>query len=345
MNIIARKRKPNADIDDTSIKRATIDETAVIDDNVVTNHLLTLSVLDDLPRALLEMIAEYCHDIPPVCYIFGGIIVDENNVETNGRIINDKWFDLQSTPIQRESSGACRIGDTVYVTAGCDIHGNTLKTVDRLHLPTLKWSTGQELPESRQRHGCVAVDDDMYIIGGMDYRGRACRSMFRYESKTGTMVHAPPMKSSRHLASYVVLNKRIYALGGYDTESCEMYDTSTNQWTYIASMMPQQSLTCAVIVDGNILLLGGEFSYTVTMTDTINEYSPSLNNWRTLNWKLPFCHTISAAWYDSARKALYVVLTERRSQNTMYVRQPINTGNWVIVSHFPARINFGWTIV
>jgi N-acetylneuraminic acid mutarotase len=314
---------------------------------IMVNHLCTLSTLMTWPRTLFEILSEYCRDIPPVCYIFGGcnIKTTTGSVATCGRIVDDIWFDLPSMVMVRDSCGACHIGDYIYVTGGYGIYGVPTSTVERLHLPTSKWSMVQEMPGySRTCHGCVAVDDCLYSIGGRD-RGNG-KAVYRYETNNNVWSKIPSTNHGRYQSSYVVLNKRIYAFGGIHCDNtCEMFDVLTSQWIDIAPMTIARHNACAVAVGDKILLLGGRS--TLSMLDTVDEYTPTSNSWRELTWTLPRRDENFAAWYDSSNKALYIASGHQQSalDGIIYMRNPIDIGEWTVVTTWPKRFTFGWTIV
>jgi hypothetical protein len=318
---------------------------------VLVKYLYGLSTLVTWPSVLLTLVSEYCRDIPPICYIFGGVNSNKS-LSTCGRIIDAKWSDLPRPLRQaRYQCGSCRIGDYIYVTGGIysdDNHGiRILNTVERLHLPTLQWSemTSSPLPVPRYDHGCVADDDNLYCIGGCPLE--TGNFMYRYESKSGVWTVAQSMKFARSYASYIRLNKCIYVFGGssVDRKSCEMFDINANRWSDIAPMLSDRRGATAVVIDSDkILLLGGEIHG--IPVDTVDAYCPISNSWQRLNWTLPGSRNSFASWYDSARKALYIAFGSATLLcNNIYMRSPLDTGDWTLVANCLGRCAFGWTIV
>jgi hypothetical protein len=317
------------------------------DTRIMINYLCTLPSLMAWPSVLFEIIGEYCRDIPPVCYIFGGFDGNREAVATCGRLVDGEWFELPSMNMSRNSCGVCHIGEYIYITGGQGQYSTTLVTVDQLHVPTLKWSSGSPLPEPRTLHGCVAVDGDMYVIGGVDHGREDCNSMYRYESKSRVWTIAPSMKRARNSGTYVVLDKRIYALGGKGTISCEMFDIESNRWSDIASLSHPRYLACAVKVeDNNILLIGGADIYGKSL-NVIDEYNPISNSWRRLSLTLPCPRKNVTSWYDFGSKSLYIAFgLPTLACNNVYMRHhPADTGEWVLVKECRPRFGFGWTIL
>jgi len=328
--------------------------TLVGDDDtmIMINYLCTLPSLMAWPSVLFEIVGEYCRDIPPVCYVFGGNGADnsaDNSVVVApcGRIIEGKWCEIPSMSVPRVDCGVCCIGDYIYVTGGQHlVDGKTLATIEKLHVPTLKWSIEQSMPQAITRHGCIAVDDFLYCIGGDDNRYRSNNYMYRYEPKSGSWTTLPPTKHDRYMPSFVVLNRRIYALGGHNVLTCEMFDLDTNQWNDIAQIPEERYCACAVVVEGNIMLLGGMLSENYA-DDTIDEYSPLSNSWKRLSWTLPFARERFASWYDPGNKSLYIALGyPTRDCSNVYMRRLFddNVDKWTIVTNCDVRRSFGWTI-
>jgi len=327
---------------------------------LLVNYLCSLSMMSNWPRVLFEIVSEYSRIINEL-FIFGGttsdttistrwecvatcgrIVGDDNNNNNNN---NNKFYDLPSMLTPRYRCASSHIGDSIYVTGGRDNDGVALSTIEQLHLPTLKWFIQSSLPTPFSEHGCVTVDNHLYCIGR--------NSLYRYrheESKNGGVwAKLQSTKYARKLSSYISLNKRIYVFGGVELRKCEMFNVDTNRWTNIAAMTSKRFGACAVIVEGNILLLGGKIDQGSESTDTVVEYSVKSNSWRRMNWTLPHPASRFAAWYNSESKILYIALKHKMMESEwiddVYMRRPLDTGEWMTVAKFPGTYDFGWTVI
>jgi hypothetical protein len=328
------------------------------DDAKIVKCLTTLSTLSEWPFVLFEIIAEY-YRVTSTCYIFGdfyyGGFVGElknsiNSISSTsdkpqtqsscGRLIDFQWREL---PGLGSGHTAERIGDYIFVING--FPGAMFSgRVDRFHIPTLTWSLAPKLPEPRAHHGCISLENDLYCIGGDIGTYRATHSVFRYSYSNSREIWkvVQPMISARMYASYVVLNKRIYAFGDRETKSCEVYDTVTDRWTAIAELSNVRYHCRAVLVEGNILLMGGVFdNYQV---DLVEEYCPLSNIWKQAAWKLPQPTHNFITWYNSQNKLLYVSFGNSSGYRVYARRMTDNDANdandWRIV-HDNILVDFG----
>jgi hypothetical protein len=320
----------------------------IIDDSLLLNYLCTLSFMTTWPRVLFGLVSEYCRNIPPpVCYIFGGCIsLDGLTVKPvlrqSNQMIDNIWSNLPSMLTERSHCGVCNIGDSIYVMGGVDGTNQVISTVDRLHLTSMKWSIEKPMPLPKYGFGCVSVGNDIYCIGGFDNAYVDTQSVFRYETKSDIWHAVAPVSLSRQNFSCTLLNNHIYVFGGYGINSCEMFNVSNNRWTEIASMLHERSHSCAVVVNNdNILVLGGRRKDGQQL-DTVEEYSPILNRWRPMDWKLPKPRSTFAAWYDRNNNTLYIGLGLLPN---VYMRQLIDSAEWVIVTTCSPRFGFGWTTI
>ena len=71
----------------------------------------------------------------------------------------------------------------------------------------------------------------------------------------------------------VTLNNRIYAIGGYRKATVEMYDPSTNRWTYVKSTNARHYFGSATIHKNKI--------YAISLDD-FEVYEPATNTWTNL---------------------------------------------------------------
>jgi hypothetical protein len=317
------------------------------EDIKLVNHLCSLPVLVTWPRVLFEIVNEYCHNIPPICYVFGGVNLSKM-FSTCGRIVDGEWTYLPSTLSPRYLCAASRVGEYIYVTGGKILEEESQTKVERLHIPTLQWSTTSPLPEPRRSHACVTVGDTFYCIGGDDGQ-QTKNSVYRYETTNGNGIWtlAASMHHSRSSAACVVLNKCIYVFGGEhrgdsDIQSSEMYNVTNNHWSDIAEIPQNRSNATAVALNDNtILLLGGQLNGVAL--DIVDEYSIATNCWRRLSWALPGSRSCFASWYDASTDALYIALG-RPSYNScnIYVSRPVGSGNWVMMKTCAFRFGFGW---
>ena len=91
----------------------------------------------------------------------------------------------------------------------------------------------------------------------------------------------PSMLSKRCRLGVATLNGKIYVCGGYDGSgflmTAEVFNPSTKQWSYIASMNVMRSRVALVANCGKLYAIGGYDG--VTNLSTVEVYNPETNQW------------------------------------------------------------------
>ena len=115
-----------------------------------------------------------------------------------------------------------------------------------------------------KRPGCAAVSlrNKIYVFGGHD--GNNFHSSAEvYDITTQEWSQLPQMKEERFGCAATVVGNRIYVVGGEDDNfkvhsSCEVFDTSTNTWSYHIPDMNEKRGRCQVVSIGSkIYVMGG----------------------------------------------------------------------------------------
>lgn len=92
------------------------------------------------------------------------------------------------------------------------------------------------------------------------------------------------------------------------------------------------------MVDHTILVMGGDDKH-VDLTDTIFEYTPATNKWRTLPWRLPAPVSSFGAIYDPGSRTLMIAggfpnYEEDSPNQYVWTRtQPFTSNEWIRGTH------------
>jgi N-acetylneuraminic acid mutarotase len=161
--------------------------------------------------------------------------------------------------------------------------------------------------------------------------------------------------------AHAVLELKVYVFGGTSDgfshnalSTCEVYDSKMNNWTSIASMPTKRCHAVAVTIDHDTIIVMGGFVTTVyskkyEVVDTIEEYTPSTNQWRTLPWRLPNRRADFGVAYDHRTNQLMIVggsspieplPTHTRAVYTR--RQPFQSNEWIKCPLEWERHSFGY---
>jgi N-acetylneuraminic acid mutarotase len=112
-----------------------------------------------------------------------------------------------------------------------------------------------------------------------------------------------------------VVNSRIYVIGGGETaeDRVTMYDPDEDEWSTNLAPLPRPVTRASSIVANNkIYVFGGEDA-SGNELDSVYEYTPSTNTWRTVK-RLPAARSGAAAAVLSSR--VYVVGGKNSSGTT-----------------------------
>ncbi|KAA0190011.1 Kelch protein 4 [Fasciolopsis buskii] len=169
---------------------------------------------------------------------------------------------------------------------------------------SIGWKLCSPLYESRRDLVLVNVKDiALYAIGGDNNRAVLnCMERYtldrrhRFEGQGWCMM--PHMLIPRGAPAADALHDIIYVCGGYTesrmeslTNSCEAFDTRTNQWTFIEPMSQARYYAHAVAVQGVLFVLGGggesgtrggavtRVPTNAGYISTVERYNPETANW------------------------------------------------------------------
>mmetsp|Transcript_8269 Transcript_8269/g.15340 ORF Transcript_8269/g.15340 Transcript_8269/m.15340 type:complete len:333 (+) Transcript_8269:110-1108(+) len=159
---------------------------------------------------------------------------------------------------------------------------------NKTHLYDLKdyaWSEVASMPTHRVHLSAVSVRGKVYAIGGFN-DVETLDSVDLYNPSTDTWQKGSSrMSCCRHSFAAVNFEDNIYIFGGsgskFDAlDSCERFDPETNQWTSIAPMKNKRMGSRAVVFEGKIYVLGGQFANsTKDVTNSVCIYDPKRDEW------------------------------------------------------------------
>jgi len=140
----------------------------------------------------------------------------------------------------------------------------------------------------------VAVDTYIYVIGGRIRKHDHCAvtECARFDTVQNEWQKIAPLNEARENAFCTCKNEKIFIGGGsyFDRllqivfrETCEVYNISTDEWQFIASLKLRRTMGSMVLVDETLYVLGGRTSMRYQgpgkFSDKVECYNPASNEW------------------------------------------------------------------
>ncbi|MBZ4421259.1 kelch repeat-containing protein [Myxococcus sp. RHSTA-1-4] len=184
---------------------------------------------------------------------------------------------------------------TALVTGGYDGSGNT-STVERYNPATGLFSIVSSLANGRSSHTATLLQDGRVLVVGGHVGSPSTgvtNTVEIYNPATGTWSNGAPtaVAHARHTATLlqdgrvlVVAGERELTTTAGGSTVCEIYNPTTNTWSYVASL-PQKRLdhTATLLPSGKVLVAGG-VEYDIQGSPTFVpavEFDPLANTWTT----------------------------------------------------------------
>ncbi|KAK7916609.1 hypothetical protein WMY93_012370 [Mugilogobius chulae] len=156
--------------------------------------------------------------------------------------------------------------------------------------------------EYRDSYGLASLGDTLYLVGGLmklknQYLITNC--VQRWSLQGGPWRSAAPLPLPLAYHSIVKMNERLYVMGGRTPQSFHLddepdrlcnrlleYDPNTNRWTELAPMKYSKYRCAAVVVNGEIYVMGGigceglDRGQSRHCLDAVEIYNPDGDFWK-----------------------------------------------------------------
>lgn len=172
-----------------------------------------------------------------------------------------RWTTLQNLPQGLSGMGFARYENKFLVFGGDS--ENTIS--DRLYIYDLDldaWSEGAKLPTALKDIQVAILGERIYLPGGIDGNNEVKSGLLIYNPRSNNWEEGgelPIPISGYALAPY---EGKIYLFGGFDgknyLDSIYVFDPGINEWILFGSMETTRAYSSAVVLGGQIHLLGGK---------------------------------------------------------------------------------------
>jgi len=230
----------------------------------------------------------YCYEPPPV----------------------DGWTQLSSHPgTAVDHMGAAVVDGILYAIGGTtEFPGPSVSHVYAYDPATDTWTTQSPLPQVLGAMGIGAVDGKIYLIGGLS-GSQTSNVVFEYDPTSDQwtdLTSICPMPTPRDHCVAATVNDKIHMIGGrqLDVYSImdvhEVFDPVARTWETKASMPTARAGFAAAVLNGKILIMGGEGALNSSGVFSENEeYDPATDTWRTLSPMITPRHSTQAGVIDA----------------------------------------------
>ena len=164
-----------------------------------------------------------------------------------------------------------------------------------------RWTQGPEIPAGRRRGGAGAVlyEGEIYVVAGIrnGHTDGHVAWFDAYNPKTNTWRQLPDAPRARDHFHAAVIDGKLYAAGGRRSSfatnqtfaltvpEVDVYDFRTGRWATLpqGANIPTQRAGCTVaVIDGKLLVIGGESGTQTTAHSEVEAYDPVKGAWSKL---------------------------------------------------------------
>jgi len=164
-----------------------------------------------------------------------------------------------------------------------------------------RWSVGPMIPANRRRGGAGVVVHDglIYVIAGITngHTDGHVRWVDTFNPRTGAWAMLPDAPRARDHFQAAIIGGKLYAAGGRRSSAAtgqtfeltvpdvDVFDLATKQWATLppSANLPTPRAGCAaVVVNGRLLIIGGESGAQATAHADVESFDPATSRWTRL---------------------------------------------------------------
>ena len=203
------------------------------------------------------------------------------------------WKKVGDMPEIRYAHSVNELNGKVYIVGGANSEGSAFpKNTFILNLSTDEWTQISLFNNRvRQMHQSCIIGEKIYVMGGND-GFQTIATMEVLDPKTNKWTSRASMITDKGLAGCVSFEGKIYVMGGIrgqlaapdwsGLKTVEVYDSSSNSWSSLASMPTKRWGCSAEIFNGKIYVFGGvSFSPAATVYKSVEVYDIEHDTWDT----------------------------------------------------------------
>jgi hypothetical protein len=277
---------------------------------------------------------------PPSIKAFGGSLTTDTKPTINAITLTLHGSRrLASMSVARTYAAATRTcNDGLYYVAGGFDGKSASRVMERYDDGDNQWSTLAPLPVARASHIIISYDHYLYAIGG----NTPYVDVYDIKSDRWYASSVGHMSCVRSSLSGAIVDSKVFVFGGTSSgknedavASGESLDIGTGIWTLITPPPTRRVQAVAVVVEDKVLVMGGiiasveEGKTVMTVSDSVEEYTPSNNSWRSLTWRLPSSRTGFGATYHPNGTLLITGGWGSNGAKSWVLHAPFTHSSWI----------------
>ncbi len=228
-------------------------------------------------------------------YIVGGF---DAGVEIGPRLqiydpATDQWTSGRDLPEAVHHANVAAVGDKLYVVGAMQLAGFNfvaIGTVWEYDPMTDQWTEKQSMPAGTERGSAAVgvIDGVIYVAGGL--RGGSVADFSRYDPVADQWEDLPDLPEPRDHLVGASVGHAFYAIGGRNggitalRGRVDVFDPNGGSWSSGAEMITPRGGAAAGVVDGQILVVGGEGNAGASsgVFEQVESYDPTADQWTSL---------------------------------------------------------------
>lgn len=251
-------------------------------------------------------------------------------------IANGTWESRPSLVIDRQETGAARIGDSVYVVGGLVSGGGATNAVELYNVATNgPWSLAASMPSSLHHVAVAALGHKLYVMGGYTSSFNPVRTVSIYDAATNSWTAGPLLPTARAAAWSVPHQGKIYLFGGVSggvaTSDVLVLGPPYTTWSSAGSNMPTAREHLTAVSDGTfIYVIGGRASGVATAAN--ERFDPATSQWQSLA-PMPTARSATGTGFFEGR--IYVAGGEVPMLHPVHEAYDIAVDTWTTLDAMP----------
>lgn len=195
-------------------------------------------------------------------------------------------------PVPRFEAPVADVGERILLFGGfADTLMRVTQRVDAYHLVEDSWERLADMPTAVTHTMAAVVGDHVWLAGGFEgaHPGAPVAEVWRYDLSADRWESGPPLPSPRGAGALVAVGTRLHHIGGFgpgrddsvdDHWSLDTSDPDAD-WRAEPPLPEARGHMGAVVVDGVIFVVGGQFMHDTWPVDlpNVDTFDPAAGVW------------------------------------------------------------------